>query len=137
MLMKKFKILLYMLMLTSVSIFAQEFTSSVDKTTVGENETFQVYFTFKGKDNNGLRNFSPPAFSGFRVLSGPNQSTSMQYINGAMSSSITYSYYLQAAQQGKFKIDAASVEYEGKTLKTDPINITSCKRGCSSTAGKY
>ena len=57
MLKKSFYILLLTLSLVNLSVFAQEFSSSVDKTKVGENETFQVYFTFKGESSNDLRNF--------------------------------------------------------------------------------
>lgn len=120
---KTFYILLILLAFRGTDLFAQEFTSSVDKTKVGENETFQAYFTFKGQNSNGLRNFKAPSFTGFRVLSGPNQSTSMQYINGAMSSSVTYSFYLQATSIGKYTLGEASIEYNGNSLATKPIEI--------------
>lgn len=123
MLKKSFYILLLTLSLVNLSVFAQEFSSSVDKTKVGENETFQVYFTFKGESSNDLRNFQAPSFEGFRIVSGPNQSTSMQYINGSMSSSVTYSYYLQGSEIGKYTIGSGSVDYRGKTYTTAPIEI--------------
>ena len=123
MLKKSFYILLITLSFINLSVFAQEFSSSSDKTKVGENETFQVYFTFKGESSNDLRNFKAPSFAGFRILSGPNQSTSMQYINGAMSSSVTYSYYIQGSQIGKYTIEAGSIDYRGKTYTTAPIEI--------------
>ncbi|MBU1101454.1 MAG: BatD family protein [Bacteroidetes bacterium] len=123
MLKRSLNILFILLALAGTRVFAQEFTSSVDKSKVGENETFQVYFTFKGQNTNGLRNFSAPSFTGFRVLSGPNQSTSMQYINGAMSSSVTYSFYLQGSEIGKYTIEAASIEYNGTRITTEPIVV--------------
>ncbi|MFC2134672.1 BatD family protein, partial [Bacteroidota bacterium] len=101
----------------------QEFNATVDKTTVGQNERFQVYFTFEGEDVNGVRNFTPPSFEGFRVLSGPNQSTSMQIINGKVSGSLTYSFIVQGSEIGKYPLGTASVEYEGDTYKTDPLQI--------------
>ncbi len=103
--------------------FAQEFKSSVDRTTVGQNERFQVYFVFSGSNTNNLRNFSPPNFQGFKILSGPNQSTSMQIINGQMSSSVTYSYFLAAAEPGEYTINSASINLGSTVYKTDPIKI--------------
>jgi len=103
--------------------FAQEFTATVDKTTVGQFDRFQVYFTFNGEDVNGVQNFRPPSFQGFRVLSGPNQSTSMQIIQNKVSGSLTFSYILQPSNIGEFTIGSASVAYSGKTYTTSPIKI--------------
>lgn len=120
------KIFLISVLLTG-AMSAQEFTATVDKTTVGQNERFQVYFEFKGSDTNGLSDFAPPTFQGFKVLSGPNQSTSMQIINGSVSASISYSYYLTATDIGKFTIGSASIEYKGTKYSTEPITITVVK----------
>ncbi len=105
------------------SINAQQFGATVDKTTVGQYDRFQAYFTFEGGDVNGMSNFRPPAFSGFKILSGPNQSSSMQYINGKVSGTITFSYILQPSSMGEFTIASASVDYGGKTFHTQPIKV--------------
>ncbi len=104
--------------------FSQTFTASVDNTTVGMNDQFQISFTFSGKDVNGIKSFNPPSFDGFMVLSGPNQSTSMSIVNGAVSASATYSYYLQAKSTGKFTIGAATINYSGRNFTTQPLEIT-------------
>lgn len=104
-------------------IKSQSFTVSADNTTVGLNDRFQVTFTFEGNDINSLSNFSPPDFAGFLVLSGPNQSTSMQIINGAVSASLSYSFYLQPKNLGKYTIGRASIQYKGNSYKTDPLTI--------------
>ncbi len=107
----------------ATNVFSQEFVSTVDKTTVGQYDRFQVYFTFNGGDVNNVQNFRPPSFQGFKVLSGPNQSTSMQFINGKVSGSITFSYILQPSNIGSFTIGPASIEFSGKTYSTSSINI--------------
>ncbi len=107
--------------------FAQEFTASVNETTVGDNERFQVSFTFSGKSINNLSKFSPPAFENFLILSGPNQSTSIQIINGAQSASLTYSFVVQPKSVGTFTIGSAGIEQAGNTYKTEPIKITVVK----------
>ncbi len=108
-------------------ILAQTFTASVDKNPVAENERFEVSFTFEGNDINSIRNFSPPAFQNFRILAGPNQSTSMQIINGAVSASRTFSYILLPSATGTFTIGSATIEYKGQTLKTEPLKIVVVK----------
>ena len=107
--------------------YSQSFNAAVKNTTVGVNDQFEVDFTFNGKNINGVRNFAPPGFANFLVLSGPNQSTSMQIINGAVSGSITYSYILQPKSIGKHTIGIASVEYDGNTYKTSPLEINVVK----------
>ena len=72
---------------------------------------------------NGVKNFKAPNFTPFVVTSGPSQSTNMQWINGQMSGSVSYTYMLYARQTGKFTIEPAAIEYKGKTLKTDPLSM--------------
>ena len=107
--------------------YSQSFTASVNNTTVGLSDRFEVDFTFSGKDINSVRNFNPPGFANFLVLSGPNQSSSMQIINGAVSGSLTFSYILQPKDLGKFTIGTASVDYNGTNYKTSPLDITIVK----------
>lgn len=132
--MKKFAFFLAII-LVDFYLLAQSFTASVDNTTVGSEDQFVVSFTFSGQDINGLKNFTPPQWKDFLVLSGPNQSSSMQIINGAVSASLTYSYYLRPRTTGTFTIPSASIEQSGKTYKTEPLTITVVK-GSSSPAPK-
>jgi hypothetical protein len=121
------KLLSTYFLLLSALLFAQEFTASVNETTVADNERFQVSFTFSGKSINNLSKFTPPSFENFMVLSGPNQSTSIQIINGAQSASLNYSFVVQAKGVGTFIIGNASIEQGGNTYKTDPIKINVVK----------
>jgi hypothetical protein len=111
---------------SSVS-FAQDgtFTVSVDRATVGVGEQFELSFTLNGSTS--ADNFQPPQLNDFIVASGPNPSTNMQIINGAVSASITYTYVLQPKTAGKYTIGPASVSYKGKTLGTQPIVMTVTK----------
>lgn len=95
------------------------FSASVSKNEVATGERFQVTFHL----NESGSGFSGPAFDKFSVLSGPNQSTSMQWINGSMSSSISYSYLLAATQEGEFTIGPATIKANGKTYTSEPIKI--------------
>ena len=118
------------------SLCAQSFSASVDRTTIGQNERFQVYFEFKDGDNNKLRNFRPPSFNGLKVLSGPNQSTNMQILNGQMSSSITYSFILTGSEEGSFTIGQASIMHGNAEYKTEPIKITVAKGNAQTQQGQ-
>ena len=115
--------ILFLFLLFGKIILSQTFTASVDNNKVGINDRFQVSFTFSGTDINNIKNYKPPAFQHFLVLSGPNQSTNMEIINSTVSASRTFSYYLQAKGTGKFDIESASIDFNGKTYKTTPISI--------------
>lgn len=122
------KIVFYIIFLVSSTlIYSQSFVASVDNNKIGDNERFQLQFTFEGKSTNGLKNFVPPSFKDFKVLSGPNQSSSMQFINGVSSASLTLSYILVPGSIGTFTIGSASIEYDGQTLTSAPIKITIVK----------
>ncbi|MEK6566705.1 MAG: BatD family protein [Bacteroidota bacterium] len=99
------------------------FMTSADRQKVGTGEQFELTFTVSAPDANGITNFRQPDFSQFVLLSGPNQSTSIQFVNGRGSASVSYTFVLYARQTGKYAIGSASVDYKGKTLKTEPIQI--------------
>ncbi len=123
----KLKIIFFVLFLTVLDIYAQEFNVSVDKSTVAQNERFQIYFTFQNGDLNKLSNFKPPTFKGLNILSGPNESRSMQIINGQVSGSLTYSFIVLSPEIGKAEVGSASINYSGSTLHSDPITINVVK----------
>lgn len=114
------KYLFILLLFTSGKLFSQDpFTASVNNNPVAVGQQFQLSFRVEGAG----KNFQPPSLSDFQVLSGPNQSTSMQYINGNMSQSLTYSYILIASKEGTFRIGPASIEVNGKKITSSPLNI--------------
>ncbi len=106
---------------------AQSFVATVDNNKIAEHDRFELRFTFEGKNLNVLKNFNPPSLKEFKVLSGPNQSTSMQIINGVSSSSLTLSYILLPNTTGNYTIGSASIQYEDKTFTTNPIKINVVK----------
>ena len=128
----KYKLLLiFFMVFATLTGVAQDptFTAQVSKTTVALNEQFEVSFTLNG---NG-KTFQPPSFRDFHVIMGPNQSSSMEFINGNMSQSISFSYVLQPKSEGTFKIGSAVIE-AGKQLKTNPITITVTKASSSNSS---
>jgi len=117
------KIFIFLFLSVPIVILSQEFNATVNETTVANNERFQVSFVFSGDNINNLKNFKPPSFSNFLVLSGPNQSTSIQIINGVKTASLTYSYILQSEIVGTYSIGKASIEQNGQYFKTKPVKM--------------
>lgn len=121
----------YALLLTCVAgtaAHAQDasFTAAVDKNPVAADERFTLEFTVTTSGATA-RNFRAPDLSRFLVLSGPNQSTSMQIINGSVSSSQSFSYILQPREPGKVTIAPASIEVGGTAVRSNPVEVTVAK----------
>ena len=109
----------------SARMVAQDvtFQASVDKNPVGLGDQFTLSLTLSSASVAGGKNLQLPDLGKFQILSGPNQSTQMQFVNGAVSSAVTYSYVLQPREMGKFTIGSASIGVGGNVYKTAPIAL--------------
>lgn len=107
------------------SVFAQNetLTASASPTSVAVGEQLQITFSLNG---NGT-NFHAPTFNDFNVLAGPNQSTSMQFINGSVSQTISYTYVLQATKEGSFRFGSATMDAGGKKITSNQVIVTVVK----------
>src|ERR1019366_3547356 len=117
--MKKILYILILIVPLGNIALAQKFTVQASKTKVTVGEQFQISFSL----NNNGNNFQAPALTNFDVYSGPNQSTSMSFVNGTMSQSVSLSYIIAAKKEGKFTIGPASVNVNGTTVQSTSINI--------------
>lgn len=126
--------ILSVLVFWSTALFADDitFTASVSKNPVATGEQFEVVFTVNGN----AESFNPPSFNGFRVLSGPNQSTSMTSINGRTTMSFSLSYVVMAEKEGELTLGAASVSVGGKQYKSKPLKITVTKGSAAAQGGQ-
>ncbi len=99
-----------------------EFTASAPAN-VAVGERFRVTFQINARPSD----FTAPSFEGFRVLSGPSQSssTSMQIINGqtTRTESVSYTYILEATREGTQTIQPATVQVDGNTYRSNSNNI--------------
>lgn len=117
---RKYYILSFLLLWTNL-LFAGDvkLTATVSKSQVATGEQFEVTFTA----NASVDDFTPPDFSGFEVLSGPNQSSRMSWINGTSSASVAFSYILAADRVGEFTIGPASITSNGQQVRSNALKI--------------
>lgn len=114
------KLSLYIFLLVSFSSLAQvSFTVGVASKNVEQGQRFAIEF----KVNQKGESFRAPDFNGFRVLGGPNTSVSTYMDNSGTRFNLTYSYVLQANNLGKFTIGPAYIKVEGKTYRTESLEI--------------
>ncbi|MGB0807170.1 MAG: BatD family protein [Salibacteraceae bacterium] len=97
----------------------------VSKTTVpvGGNFTVSYQFNYSGEDFTAPSNLT----KGFRILGGPNKRSEMSYVNGTMTSKISYSYVLSPLNPGEFVIKPAQILFENKVYSSQEIKITVVK----------
>lgn len=119
--MKTMQIYILLFFLFSAFVNAQDpvFMASLSKNPVTQGETFQVTFTL----NNIGQNFRAPSFPGFKILSGPNQSSGTQVINGKISRSSSFSFILSAEKIGTYTIKPATIKLDGKTVSSNALKI--------------
>jgi len=80
----------------------------------------EVKFTL---ENAKGTNFEAPDFSTFKIVSGPNTSSSYSVVNGEASQSVSYSYYLEPLDIGNYFILPASILVKDRTLETEPLEL--------------
>ncbi len=87
-------------------------------------ERFRIQYSVNSQD---VSDFSYPSFSGFDVIYGPSTSsqTSVQFVNGKMSqsSSYTYTFTLVAQNTGTFTVPSATIKVDGKAYKSQSLKI--------------
>ncbi|AQS94399.1 BatD protein [Polaribacter sp. BM10] len=112
--------------LLSFSFVAQEATlkTKVSKNKLGVNQRLRVVFSI---DKQGGDNFTPPNFTNFKIVGGPSQSVSQSISSTPSGRKVTfsqsYTYIIQPKRKGELSIGSASVTFNGKTIKSDPVKI--------------
>ena len=86
-------------------------------------ERFQMVFEANAEG----KNFQAPSFEGFTVVGGPftSSSSSFSMVNGSMSHTVrcTYTFALQAYQEGTFHVGSATLTVKGKKVSSEPFDI--------------
>jgi len=122
-------ILIWCISFLCVGLHAQEieFSASVQTPTVEAGKVIRDDFTLK----NVKGEFEAPDFTPFKIVGGPNRSTSMQMINGVVTQESTYSYYLQTFEAGIYIIPEARLLTDEGLLESQPIEIEVLAEGQS------
>jgi hypothetical protein len=117
--MKKLSSYIVVFLLMLAAAYSAEFKASLNQNPVTQGERFAVSYSI----DTDASNFRGPDFRGLKVISGPNTSQSVQIVNGAMSRSLTYTYYVYAEKEGTFNIAPATIRVNGETLKSNSLEV--------------
>lgn len=108
--------------LPSVHAADLDFTASVDRTQLSLSETFTLTLQIQGSVAS-VPSPKLPDLSGFRILSGPNESSTFQFINGRYSYTKTLTFVLKPEKEGTLTIGPAELTHGGKIYRTEPITL--------------
>lgn len=102
------------------------FSSSVDRTTVGLGEAFTLNVTASGENLGNVPTPQLPELPDFNVIGrSSSQSTNISLINGKMTQQVTinFIYTLSPKKIGKLMIGPCTIKYQDKTYETQPVQI--------------
>ncbi len=95
------------------------FTVAVTADTLYIGNPLGVKYTIENKQGD----FEPPSFEGFDIIGGPNVSNQMSMINGDVTQSASYEYFLMPLSIGPHKIDAANLKSGDGTWSSDEVYL--------------
>ena len=128
----------FIILLFLTSLWAEASVNvTVDNRQIDEGDS--ITLTVTANNFNSKPDVILPNIPNFRIISGPNQSssTNVQFINGKMTKNATsiLTWILIPSKTGQLEIPAISIKVDKKTYHSNPIIITVNKRGNIKGAG--
>ena len=119
----RFKTSMLIIHIFSSLLFGQiSVSASVDANKLSKSETFGFKITALNVDESPSVDIGPLS-TAFKVISGPTQQTSIQWINGSMTSSRTLAWTLLPRKSGKINIPSLKVRVGANLFSTNPIGV--------------
>ena len=121
-----FQLALFITCLMPMALWAQDEDPRLTvnaKKQVMVGERFQVVFEANAEG----KSFTAPSFEGFNVVGGPftSSSSSISMTSSGVTRTVrnSYTYALQAYQEGTFRIGSASLTVKGEKITSEPFEI--------------
>jgi hypothetical protein len=112
---------------------ADGFAVSLDRNTVSVGESVTLTMTFQGGSIRGLPAF--PQIPNLDFSGSQGESSEMTIINGAVSSSESYTFTVTPSQPGEYTIPAMTVEINGAPQQSKPVKLTVLKGAAAPATG--
>ena len=120
-----YKVLFLILALgLGIILQAQSIRTKLSQAKVGLGKVFSVTYEFTGSD---IGKYEMPDFKDFKVVGGPNHSSSTTIINNRFSSTKSLSFKLKAIKQGVILLPSISASIDGENKKSNTVSINVVK----------
>ncbi len=112
----------------AVQSSAQAIKVSADRDTVALDDYLALTVHLENCDGNSFA--LPESINkNFTVMGRPMSQSSMSFVNGKMSSSATYTYYLAPKKAGKIEVsDITAKTSDGKTVKAEKLKLVAVEK---------
>lgn len=107
-------------LLSAQPINGQSFTATLDRDTITLGESATLSLTFQGGTPKEIP--TPPNIPNLRI-SYIGQSSQFSFVNGSMTSSVSYNFALTPTHPGEFEIPALRTTIDGKTVSSRPLKL--------------
>ncbi len=115
--------LLFAFLLNFLFTSAQsKFRVIADKSIVALDDYIRIQFHLDNTPE--VTSFTPPVFTDFVKVQGPEQITGQLTINGSVNHYTAFSYVLKPVKKGRFIIPPAKATVEGKLIQSPSLSIT-------------
>ncbi len=123
------------LLLVSQALRAQvKFSATISPATLGKDEVAELKLMVENAGN--VEQITPPGFSNFIVISGPNQESGMESINGSVRRYTGLTYLLKPKATGEYTIRAATARADGKTYTSNTVTVKVVKDATGNSANR-
>jgi len=121
-----------LLLWLSSSVFAQvQFTARASRTSAPVGEPIEVTFSVEGAAS-GVPTPQPQALTNLKLVGGPSTSTQTSIVNGRVSSSKTFTYFVSGIAPGAAVVGPVEIEVKGRRYATAPVNLSIVPAGTRS-----
>ncbi|TAD86620.1 MAG: protein BatD [Bacteroidetes bacterium] len=114
------------------------FTTKASASKIAKNELLEVSYEAQ---NGNIENITPPTFTGWQLVSGPNMSSSSMTVNGQTTSRMAYQYVLKPNTAGKLTLPGATATINGTQRVSSALMVTvdatDAPNGGGSLANQY
>jgi hypothetical protein len=98
-----------------------KFTAKISPGTIGKDETAELKLLVENAGN--VQSINPPSLDKFIIVSGPNQESGMESINGNTTQYTGITFILRPKSKGDFIIGPTTATADGKTVKSNAVKI--------------
>ncbi len=118
-----FPALLVLLLPSAVLAQDIQVSAHLNRPVVALDQQFELTVEVSGSDANSTPQPPVPGLDRFASYVGSSTSTSMQFVNGKMSVSKTYTHHYIAGTVGKHTIPAVELRHNGKVYASTPVKL--------------